>query len=231
MFSFDLRSKKIVSADMAKTFGSKMTGINVCVHFDPFAACDPDASNAQFCENSKVFADMVALVDGKQMTMLTYNKKKKTLEEYSHTVEFTKENDILPSIKSRLYSAIYLLFEQVAISANPQFTGGTYDHFTDSLYLAATISESVASLEEWGLGRYVLFRSNFAPNGLVQDSFVVASFEKPVTGLIDFNGNLFVLTQDNIVHQLNETMKVVKVRSVELEVCKYILIILYFSDI
>lgn len=215
MFSFDLSSKKISNANVANTFGTKMTDVSVCVHFDSFGACDPSASNAQFCEHSKVFADMVALVGGKQMTMLSYNGKKKVIKEYSHTVEFMKERDILPSIKSRLYSAIYLLFEQVAKSANPQFTAGTYDQFTDSLYLAATISDSVASLEEWGQGKYVLFRSNFAPNGLVQDSFVVAKFDKPVTGLIDFNGDLFVLATDNNIRQLSkDSLKVVKVNAV-----------------
>lgn len=218
MFTFDLRSKVVSSAannKAATKLGPQtLDDVAIVVHFDPVGACDPAASNAQFCEHSKVFAGAVALIDGdKNMSMLWYNGKRKAFEAYSHRAEFTKARDILPSINSRLYSAIYLVFEQVARSADPRFTAGTYDQFTDSLYLAATISDGVAQLPEWGVGKYVLFRANFAPNGLVQDSFVVAKFDHPVTGLSDFNGDLFVLTKNNVIHQLggNESLKVEKV--------------------
>ena len=217
LFTFDLNHKKHGSAKLTDIFGPKtVPEVAVGVHFDPYQPCNTNQSNVEFCDHSKVFSDMVVLVGVHDVSFHQFVAGK--FEPYSHTPEFTEQNDILPSVNSRLYAILFLLFGQVATSTNPKFTAGTYNQFTDTLYLAATVDESVADLPEWNVGKHVLFQANFAPNGLIQDSFVVTQFDHPVTGLIAYNGNLFALTKDNTILQI-DGQSLQQVNNVYIVVC------------
>lgn len=201
LFTFDIDSKKHGSISGGKTFGTDSSPV-IGVHFDPIGACFTNTSNAEYCSHSEVFDGMVIFIDGKRKLSIQQVTKKGAFKSYNRQKSFVNEKAILPTTNSRLYAAIYLLFEQVANSKNPKFTAATYNSFVDGLFLAATIDDSVANLPEWGVGKYVIFWTNFAPNGLIQDAYVYAQMDAPVTGLIDYNGELFALMESGTIQMI-----------------------------
>lgn len=214
LYSFDLTTKTLRHSISPQVEFGKLINITapveLVVHFDPVHQCLNTESNVAFCERSKVFTDMVVLVSGGRAIVYSYSSSSSSAPygPYSHTAEFETQSSILPLINSRLYASIYMLFSQVANNEMIHFTGATYDQFEDALFLTATIiPDSVVNDQSWNVGKYVMFRSSFYPNGLLQDAFVVTDFREPVNGLIDYNGVLYALTASgSIVAVINDTV-------------------------
>ena len=186
-------------------------------HFDPLNACESEFTTLEFCDNSEMWSDLYAaagMIGGKPVVKFAKSYEN-TLVEFVHQFNTTAESPILPDLQTRMYGTFKVLFSQFADqNANKyiKFTGITFNNYEDTLYLSGTIlSDEIAHSKEWGLGKHVLFKANFTPTGIIQDSVVVAKFDKELESLITHNGVLFALVDKGVnVLELSKTGTVLK---------------------
>lgn len=205
LYTLDLFTKR--DASFNATDGA-LQSAQFVVHFDPVKACIPQQSNIDFCRLSQVWTNMVVLVShartgsgnsASSIQLRSWSSTSRKLVPYESALKTTVMSDsALPTVESRLHALLLELFTQMTATKDAPltFTAATFDSSTDSLYMAATVSdESIARDSAWEQGRYVLFRGNFTPNGYLQDAFVVGKFKNPIKGLIPLNGALYGLME------------------------------------
>jgi len=88
LFHYDLTTGKHHQSSQAKDFGNTIRKVEMAVHFDLVLACSPNASNAGFCEHSKVYDSVAVLVGGGEMRMHRVNGDK--LEQYTSATKEKK---------------------------------------------------------------------------------------------------------------------------------------------
>ena len=186
-------------------------------YFDPLNACESEFSTLEFCDNSEMWKYLTAIAgtsDGKP-TVKFVKKYGEQFKEFDHHFNTSAESSILPDLQTRMYGMFRVLFSQFVdqnVNKYIKFTGITFNNYEDTLYLSGTIlSDEIAHSREWGLGKHVLFKANFTPTGIIQDSTVVAKFDKELESLITHNGVLFALVDKGVnVLELSKTGTVLK---------------------
>ncbi|KAI2811474.1 hypothetical protein BLOT_002651 [Blomia tropicalis] len=183
-----------------------------------------------FCARSTVFHNMVVVVttvhkfrynvfrfDHRTNTIKPYNMERLMQLNHDDPTSLEYGHDFLPSINVRLFTSIEQIF--LMSSNNPLFmlTAATYEHYGDCLYMAISIKQSkVFQSKAWHHSRYVVMKATINRKGLITDSVVVAELNEPIIGMIDHNGELFLLTNqtfsvrrlvNNSLTGFNQTMK------------------------
>jgi hypothetical protein len=193
LYHYDLKSKK--SHKVGGRGDHALLAAHLAIHFDVYKACSPDHSSLLFCERAQLYQDMVIVVGGAGNVSF-HTVKGAKLTPFA-TPQDRDKAGLLPSLNARQFATISLLFAQVAGNDQLTFTGATFEQWEDTMYLTATVlAPAVVRDASWSPhGAHVMFASTFETgSGLVPaDGYVVASFERPTAGLIDWNGALYVL--------------------------------------
>lgn len=182
------------------------------IDFLAINACDTESSSVDFCDNSRLWHNMLIIVGNTQSGKICRIYKKNEHSNYRHdyTHEFRSYDDsqILPDLKTRMHAIMLSVFYQLIGPEHNKllnFTGATFNPANDCLYFSATL---VHDHPEWNLGKHVLFRASFANMGVLQNAEFVAKFEEPFIGLVYHNAKLYALTVNQDILELNGDGKI-----------------------
>lgn len=164
-----------------------------------------------------MFDQLVAVFEkgGHSPKLLQLNKKDGSLTEYNRHHELEAGGkESLPSIKSRMFDTLKSMFVQFNHNKHLRFSGGAYNQYNDALYTVATVlDDKIAQDPAWSFGKFVMFRSNFTPLGIPNDSVFGTKFHGEPKGLVTYGGHLYTVV-NGVVTEIDGADRIHKTVSI-----------------